>query len=249
MPRSSVVPFIATRTAFKAFVSVVVTREPADSFANRKTQQVRPSESDARMIPKIFRVWYQNNSDGDFVPLDTARPLWLSQSTPIPSAQPTDYAVGIHPIAPRAHFIGVAIVPVELHASVAINGTPVGSGMHGLRHADRLDLNGHSVWIAASLSVEPTAYDPAVHGEPKHCFISKMPLVAGQAIVLCPGRPGVPCNVIYAQESWEMVMQTQTQLRCANCRFHPDDAEWRPIEHQPRKRINDVLATIINESA
>jgi hypothetical protein len=196
------------------------------------------------MITKKLRLWYQNLS-GDFESLDAASPVWLTQSTPVPSAQPVKCAVGIRAIVPRTPFIGAAIVPVELHASVAINGSPVGSGLHGLRHTDRVEVNGHSVWVAASLTVETTAYDPAVHGERMYCFISKMPLAAGQQVVVCPGAPGKPCNAIYAKDAWKRAMQTQTNLRCANCKFHPEDAEWTPTEPQSRKRIHELLATAI----
>lgn len=199
------------------------------------------------ILPQI-RLWCRDH-DGNFMPTEVAHSVWFSESSPAPSAQPRDNAIGIRPIRPRGAFIGVAIVPVELQERIAINGTPVGSGLIGLRHADRLDLNGHSVWIAANLSVETTTYDPAVHGEGIFCFISKLPLVTGQAIALCPGLPGKPCNVVCAQESWERAMQVQTQLRCAGCGFRPDDTEWRPTEHQPRKRINDILATVINGRA
>jgi hypothetical protein len=155
-------------------------------------------------------------------------------------------AVSIRPITPRDLFICVAIVPPSVRAGVAINGTPIGSGLHGLRHGDRLDANGHRIWAAANRKAEMAPYDPIAHGERQFCFISKMPLAVGQEIVLCPGAPGKPCNVIYARQSWEMAMQVPSRLGCANCGFHPDDAEWKPVDHAPRKRIDDILAAAIN---
>jgi len=199
------------------------------------------------IIPK-FRVWRREHA-GDVAPTDVTQPMWFSESSPTPSAQPLDRAVGIRPIVPRGAFIGVAIVPIELQATIAINGTPVGSGLHGLRHTDRLDLNSHSIWIAANSSAEITSYDPAIDGDKNYCFITKAPLAAGQAIVRCPGFRGKLCNVVYLKESWERAMQTPTRLRCAYCGFRPDEAEWQPPKHEPRRRLDDILATIVNGRA
>jgi hypothetical protein len=199
------------------------------------------------ILPKL-RIWCQSHAS-ESISSDVTHPVWFSVSSPTPSAQPLDRAVGIRPIVPRGAFIGVAIVPAELQATIAINGTPIGSGLHGLRHADRLDLNGHSIWIAASSSVEITAYDPAIDGDKNYCFITKAPLAAGQAIVRCPGFRGKACNVIYLRDAWERAMQTPTRLRCANCGFRPDEAEWQPPQHEPRRRLDDILATIVSGRA
>jgi hypothetical protein len=196
------------------------------------------------MLP-VIRIWHRGQASG-LTSLDVTHPAWFTESSAAPHLEPRDRAVGLWPIVPKGNFIAVAIVPADLQAKVAINGTAIHSGLHGLSHTDRLDLNGHSVWIAASLSIEPTTYDPAVHGEHKRCFISKAPLEAGQEVVLCPGRPGKPCGVVYAKQSWQRLMESSTRLRCANCDFRPDDAEWRPSEHRPERRINDILDTITN---
>jgi hypothetical protein len=196
------------------------------------------------IAPRI-RLWGKDEGR-DLVASDIAHAVWLSGSSQFVSTQPHLGAVGLRPIVPRGAFIGVAIVPMELGVRVAINGTVFGSGLHGLKHADRVDVNGHRIWIAASLQIETTAYDPAIHGEHVYCYISKLPIVAGQEIVRCPGVPGTPCNVIYAKESWERAMQTNSQLSCANCKFRPDLAEWRPNEKQAKRRIDDILESVTN---
>ena len=160
---------------------------------------------------------------------------------------PREAAMAIHPASSRGGLIGVALVPVELHRRASFNGVPLRSGACGLRHADRLEVYGHSLWIAANSSVEPTAYDPAIHGEGLVCFLTKAPLQKGESVVLCPGAPGKPCSVIYKQESWEMAMQSTTRLRCTNCNFRPDEAPWRPPVDHPSKRIDDLLAIHTHE--
>ena len=119
-----------------------------------------------------FRIWCRNHAD-DITSTDVSRTLWISESSPIPSGRPVGLSAGIRPVVPRAAFIGVVMVPPELEERISLNGRPLWSGMHGLRHADRLDINGHEIWVAASASIEASAYDPAVHGEDVFCFLTK----------------------------------------------------------------------------
>jgi hypothetical protein len=147
---------------------------------------------------------------------------------------------------PRANFIGVAMVPPELEERVALNGTPLWSGMHGLRHGDRLALNGHNIWVAASTVVEPILYDPAVHGQGLVCYLTRDRLAPGESIVRCPGSNGKSCDVIYKKQAWDLAMQATPPMRCPNCNFQPGEAEWEPPQDTVKRRMHDILALITN---
>lgn len=196
-------------------------------------------------MPSTIFLWYRNNR-GDVVPIPASKTLWFGVSKPILGEKAAVGAVAICPIESRAGYIGVAAVPDELAGQVTLCGNPLWAGMHALRHADRLVVNGQSVWIAANFAFEAVAYDPAVHGEDLRCFISKARLSPGQEIVCCPGTPGHPCGQIYAKTSWGRAMQSQAQMRCANCGFHPDAADWRPPDLQSSRTIDDILKNITN---
>jgi hypothetical protein len=191
------------------------------------------------MIPKI-RIWQANGAMSP-IAQEITQAVWLSGCSCSHSQVPQPTSIGVRPSVPRAAFIGAVIVPPELDACVALNGTLLWSGIHGLRHADRLEINGHSIWIAAIRSVEPCAYDPAVHGADVFCILTKARLSPGESIVLCPGSGGEVCNVIYKKEAWEMAMQASSNLRCPNCKFRPDDADWQPPNRGPKKRIHELL--------
>jgi hypothetical protein len=196
------------------------------------------------MIPSLC-IWHAKPDSGA-TRHHVSHPLWFTESAPFPSTEPQELAVGIRPIPLRAGFIGVAMVPPELDERVALNGTPLWSGMHGLRHGDRLEINGHNIWVAARTSVEAVAYDPAVHGQALICFLTRDRLAPGEAIVLCPGSNGKACNVIYKKQAWDLAMQATPRLRCTNCSFGPDDAEWEPPKDHVKRRIHDVLASVTN---
>ena len=110
-----------------------------------------------------------------------------------------------------------------------------------LRHADRLDINGHAVWFATSSALETTTYDPSIHGDSAFCYLTKARLEPGQAVVVCPAAPGTTCNAIYTEEAWELAMKSATMRKCANCGFRPDESEWMPSAPRPRKKIDELL--------
>lgn len=108
------------------------------------------------------------------------------------------------------------------------NGVPLTAGVHLLTHADRLEYAGRTWWVAAACEVRETAFDPLVHGEDVYCYITKARLRAGDAIVVCPGRPGGPCDAIYRKAAWDMALGANARFRCPRCKFEPAAGDWRP---------------------
>ena len=199
-------------------------------------------------IAPQFRIWHEPRT-GEIASDEITQPAWLAESSPLTRAHPDESAVAIWPIRPRATLIGVVVVPPDLELRIALNGSPLISGMHALRHADRLSNNGHEIWIAASAAIETALYDPAVHGEDVFCFLTKARLEVGEEIVRCPGFQGNTCNVIYKKASWDMAMQSASNMHCPNCGFRTGESDWQPPQHRPKKEINALLATITARSA
>ena len=114
------------------------------------------------MIPAL-RIWHRKEAAKPAVH-DITNPVWFTKTAPLSSANPLGRGIGIRPIVPRASFIAVVMVPSDLEECVALNGMPLWSGLHGLRHADRLDISGHNIWVAAN-TIETTAFDPVGCGD------------------------------------------------------------------------------------
>jgi hypothetical protein len=145
------------------------------------------------------------------------------------------------PLSLAGHGVAALVVPPDLPCGVTRNGVPLQPGAHVLHHADRLDHAGRVYWVAAVLVVSAVPYDPAVHGEDQHCFITKSRLRAEELIVVCPGRPGVSCGAIYRQPAWDMALETNARFRCPRCGFEPAAGEWRPTLPSP-DRLPALLA-------
>lgn len=145
------------------------------------------------------------------------------------------------PVGAAAGGVGALLVPLGLQSQIARNGVPLPSGAHLLRHADRLDYAGRTYWVAAVREVREVPYDAAVHGDDVYCYITKSRLRAGEPIVVCPGRPGAPCDAIYRKPAWEMALEANARFRCPRCRFEPAAGEWRPTVPRPG-RLEALLA-------
>jgi len=124
--------------------------------------------------------------------------------------------------------------------SVARNGVPLPGGVHLVRHKDRIDYRGKSYWVAVEHDVRVVLYEPDVHGADVYCFVTKARLRAGEEIVICPGRPGADCGVIYRRPAWDMARESNTRFRCPRCGFDPGAGDWQPT--LPRKsNISQLL--------
>jgi hypothetical protein len=199
-----------------------------------------------------IRLWHSEHKPSALGPrdfTDTDATLWLASGAPGAMDSCVAEAVVICAVTSREDLIAVAIVPESLESETSLNGAPLHPGIHGIRHADRLEIGDQSVWVASCSMVEVTQYDPAIHGEAVFCFLTKARLTTGQPIVLCPGAAGTTCGVIYKQSAWELAMKSPTRLRCANCGFRPDESDWQPPELKHRSRIDDVLHSVIATTA
>ncbi len=132
------------------------------------------------------------------------------------------------PLAGEGGALAAILVPPEAEGAVLCDGGALCPGLHLIRHADQLEVDGQTFWVAASVSADVTTYDPAIHGDDVYCFVTKVRLHPGDEIVSCPGRPGVPCGIIYRRAAWEMALESDPRFRCPGCRFDPSEGVWKP---------------------
>lgn len=122
----------------------------------------------------------------------------------------------------------VAALLVPGGVLVRRNGVPLPPGAHAVLHADCVQTDDARYWVAAATEIAVSQYEPALHGEGVYCFFTKARLKPGEAIVVCPGRPGAECSVIYKQAAWQMAIQADVQFQCPRCGFDPAAGDWQP---------------------
>jgi len=146
------------------------------------------------------------------------------------------------PTRPGSGALAALLVPAG--TGVLRNGVPLPPGSHALFHADALTIQGRRYWVAASVEVAVTQYDPTAHGDNVFCFFTKARLKPGEAIVVCPGRPGAECSVIYKQAAWEMALKANVKFQCPRCGFDPAAGDWQPMLTRPTQlpKLFDLAA-------
>ena len=154
-------------------------------------------------------------------------------------AEPNVGGVILQIVDPLDGVVAVVYVGASNGRLVALNGVPLGSGMHPIRPTDRLDVATDSYWLSEDLTPQRTCYDPEQHGPDARCCMTKARLQAGQDIVICPGRPGSPCQVIYKAAAWDAVMQSSRGMKCPNCGYQPRQAAWSPPQPRLRRKSFD----------
>lgn len=133
------------------------------------------------------------------------------------------------------------LVPSKHDRPVRLNRVGLPAGMHLLAHGDRLDAGGRIFWVSLRAVAEETVYDPGVHGEDCFCFRSKARLEAGDAIVICPGTPEMPCDMIFKASAWKRASASKAGVRCHNCRFDPSAPAWKPAAPKEGRSVLDEL--------
>ena len=127
------------------------------------------------------------------------------------------------------------LVPSKHGRPVRLNRVDLPPGMHLLSHKDRLDVGGITFWVSLRACAEQMAYDPEVHGEDCFCLRTKARLEPGEAIVICPGMPEMPCDMIFKASAWK------AGVRCHNCRFDPSAPAWKPAAPKEGRSVLDEL--------
>jgi hypothetical protein len=155
-----------------------------------------------------------------------------NESVSLSCNQPHDVTPRLVPVRSGSGAVAALLVP-PCSGSVVRNGVPLPSGVHVVRHKDRIDHGGETCWIAVEHEVRVSVYQPDVHGVDVYCFITKARLHAGEEIVVCPGRPGAECAAIYKKPAWDMALEANERFRCPRCGFDPAAADWQPT--LPRK--------------
>jgi hypothetical protein len=189
-------------------------------------------------------VWYPNGSDG-YQQMVARTPVRLSPESavaPEPGVEGEGDCVLVQPVDPTDGAIAVALVPKSLAHGVSHNGMPLASGLHPLKHADRLDVRRRDFWFSVEAVVEEVGYDPDVHGADVYCFLTKARLQPGQKIKICPGVPGTNCGVIYKSEAWDLAMLSDTPMNCANCGYKAGGTEWEPPQRKTKGSLDGLLA-------
>lgn len=183
-------------------------------------------------------LWHAHG-DSPPVEIELAEGALLSaggvQATPPPpdSASPPD-SVAIVPAA-SGDAPAVALIPDGTTLELRRNGTRLRPGIHVLHHADRLDFGGRTLWLSSEQRPVETTYDPDVHGKDVRCYRTKVRLMPGVPIVICPGIPSVRCRSIYKKAAWDM------GLRCHHCGFDPSRPRWRPPAPKKERALDDLL--------
>jgi hypothetical protein len=165
-----------------------------------------------------MKVWIQG--DGRLTSKEVVEPVVLNAALVLANRP--------HPnqlrLLPTKSVDGIAVLLVPPSGCAgSCNGIPLGPGTHVIQHADRIDIDDLTFWVAASNAVEIVAYDPDVHGADVFCLLTKARLQPGADIVCCPG-----CGMIYRSAAWEMVLDADSKFRCPGCRFDPFAGEWEP---------------------
>lgn len=187
-------------------------------------------------------IWYTAGEERSRLDLD--RPLRFKRNGSgkiVPTEEQHADCLTVMPIAPVRQVVGVALVPEQTAGQIARNGMALEPGLHELRHADRLDVNGQTFWISVELSAEETKYDPEKHSPDAFCFLTKARLNEGDAVTICPGTPDTSCGVIYKQAAWEMAQKSATPFRCPNCGFDPARATWAPPVERSSQSLDQLF--------
>jgi hypothetical protein len=150
--------------------------------------------------------------------------------------------VTIQPIVPCDGIVAVALVnAAPATGVVTLNGSPAANGLHPLRHADRLEVAGRTLWIVAESDLLRVRYAADQHGPEVRCGLTKARLREGQEVVICPGVPGTPCGVVYGASAWDAVIQANPRMKCTRCGYRSGQAAWQPPVPKPRKELLDGL--------
>jgi hypothetical protein len=139
------------------------------------------------------------------------------------------------PTKPARNTCGVALVPDASMGGVLLNGVRLRPGMHVLHHADRVALDGQTVWFAIAAAPDEVQYDPETHGEAVYCHRTKARLEVGDPIVICRGTPRADCGMIFTAAAWG------AGIPCHSCGALPEHPGWTPPPSESRGSLIELL--------
>ncbi len=142
------------------------------------------------------------------------------------------------PTTPAGNRCGVALVPDAWAGGVLLNGVRLRPGMHVLRHADRVTLDGRAVWFAIAAAPDEVRYDPEVHGQPVYCHRTKARLKEGDPMVICRGTPAADCGMMFTAAGWN------AGVPCHSCGATPGDVGWTPPPSERRGTLIELLKLV-----
>ena len=174
---------------------------------------------------RTTELWTSGTDDTPS-PTRTRDAVWLRRAGIDTSAdlspRPEPDFVMLLPTRPTGSACGVALVPDACTGRVLLNGVRLRPGMHVLRHADRIALDGRAVWLSIAATPDEVLFDPQVHGDPVFCHRTKARLKEGDPMVICRGTPEVDCGMMFAAAAWG------AGLPCHSCGAQPGDPGWTP---------------------
>ncbi len=154
-----------------------------------------------------------------------------------PEAEGPAGCLTILPVDPPGE--GAAVLVPDSAKRPAVNRIPMGPGLHLIRHGDRLEVAGQRWWVDVSAVAEPTVFDPELHGSDLFCAATRARFKSGDQIVVCPGRQGHACGLIYLQVAWE------ASNACHGCGSNHSPEPWAP----PKNPASSWLAELLRSSA
>lgn len=187
---------------------------------------------------RTTEIWTSGRDDTP-PPTRTQNAVWLSR-TGLDSAKdrptrPEAESVMLLPTKPARNTCGVALVPDASMGGVLLNGVRLRPGMHVLHHADRVALDGQTVWFAIAAAPDEVQYDPEAHGEAVYCHRTKARLEVGDPIVICRGTPRADCGMIFTAAAWG------AGIPCHSCGALPEDPGWTPPPSESRGSLIELL--------
>lgn len=150
--------------------------------------------------------------------------------------EPAESTAWITPARTNGIAGAVAFVPDGLESPITRNGVRLSSGVHVLRHGDRLQLGEATVWFAVDGTPTERPYEPASDGADRFCARTKVRLRDGEPVTACPGTPTQSCGELYRSAAWN------GELACHGCGFDARSPGFTPpSENTTRRRPLGIL--------
>jgi hypothetical protein len=241
----------------KPFFFFCVRKKPGRSCLNQVDKRgaafnlatTRPAAPPLFLLPEYplvaLTIWFVDD-DGKLTPQSLPALSWIDGNGRVHSTQQFDAI----PIAPTPHSrdaIAALVLPDSWRGDVFINGVIAATELIPLQHTDCIEIDGSPLWIAADSVPEETQYSITRHDQEARCFITKARLKEGEPIVVCPGRPGKSCTIVFKRNAWQAALSSATKFRCPSCSFDPRMPVWRPTPPRPARSLDPILRMIRGE--